>query len=550
MTTPQDITIELEPTVKVEGFALHDNSSTGDVMAITFTRISGGVITAQTTPDGHYEAKLTSGDYIAEVNHTTTESFVAVRYIRFTATSSLSVPPVGPIEFDLNLTKTLNNATIFGTVTDEGGSTIGTQLQFLVANLNAIENYVQSSSSGEYSASLHPGNYTIFAAHAGDVYLDVLTVSPDEQRMYDISLEKGYRIEGTLYIDAVPTEGVVTAESQENRARLTVETDELGRFELHLPKGKFNLSSQANAVERGISVKYSNTTETELDTDMIVTIQLDKVKSYNVNMFWDDSQKKMIRGNETVVYGITVTNTGNVDDTYEFEAEPEGWTFEFSPASISVEFGDTDNSAELEVRITSPPNALVEHEDLKITAKSTNSKITDLIFVEVDISPYRGVEISLSNETPVLNQTKLEYKFEILNSGNDVDEYIIMVANKMELESRGWKALINSSGTHGEVVNATISPNSMVTFGLELDVGFAVTDVKVLVYSEFDRGTDDVLAVPVSMPVIEMDRNDLEVDGDGLSLNPPDSLVSNILIVMIFVTIACVAAIFILRRKK
>jgi len=551
MVAPQDIGIQLEATVKVEGHVLYENNGIGENVSIAFERILGGLINTESSPDGRYEIYLSSGDYTAEVNHTTTELNGDLRYIRYLASLPLTVPLEGTITFDLNLTKVLNNATLYGIVFDSDNQTIGSLLEFYGLDNSAINTTFASDNNGEFSVSLHPGNYTLYTVHEDDVYLDTLMISPEKAIEKDIALEHGYRLEGILYRGLEPVEGNVTMEHQESGALLYVSTSSSGDFGLRLPGGEYNILFKTTIVERGMDVIYSNITHFELDVDQIIGMNLEKIKRYGVELYWDSAQKKKIYGNETVVYSIRLNNTGNEEDSYTLGGTPADWDFEFYPSAVSANFGDTDSSRIINVAITSPLNALVDHGELEISAHSENdSAISNSVVLEVDIFRYRGVELNLANETPMFAQNTVKYKFEVVNSGNDEDNYTVLIVNKPELESKGWNALINSSGNLVDRTNITISPNSKITLGLTIEIGFETSDVIILVYSNSDRGTDDILVISVSTPEIEMSKDDIDVEGEGLSLDPPDALASNILIIMIFITIATVIAIIMLRRKK
>jgi uncharacterized membrane protein len=237
-------------------------------------------------------------------------------------------------------------------------------------------------------------------------------------------------------------------------------------------------------------------------------------------------------------------------DGYDFMGEPGDWKFEFNPATVSMNYGASDSTRTVEVRITSPPSVLVGHEDVTISAMSQNSASQGSVIVYVDIHPYKGIELGLANETPVFNNTRMKYNVEILNTGNDDDNYTVLIVNRNDIESKGWKALFNASGVLEETATVTISPNTKSTVTIELEAGSGPTDMIVLAYSEDDRGTDDILTVQLSLPVLAIDGADLDVDGERLTLAAPDNLVANVLIVMVFVTVVTIAAILLLRRKK
>jgi uncharacterized repeat protein (TIGR01451 family) len=466
------------------------------------------------------------------------------------SSTGITVPINGTINIDLHMIRVLDNATIYGKVYDSNNITIAVNLEFSGTDDSAINATVLSQSDGDFTASLHPGNYTLYAVHGDDAILTNINVTAGEYTNTDIRLQKGYRLEGTLYKGSTPLSGNVTIVNRENRALIYAEADMTGKFTTRLPEARYGLSSRATFPERGIDVPYINITNIEFTDDKIVNIELKRADDNGVELYWNPSQMAKIHGNETVVYTITVNNTGNVPDGYSFTGEPASWNFEFNPSSVSMNFGDSDSSRTVDVSITSPPNALVKHEDLKITAHSQGSSAQGSVNVDVDIYQYRGIELSLGNETPVYNNSRMRYTVEIMNTGNDDDNYTLLIANKDEIELNGWKAYFNSSGNLTETMTLTISPNTKTTVEIELNAGSGALDLTILAYSAQDRGTDDILIVPLSLPGLLLDKSDIGVEGEGLGLEPPDNLAANALIVMIFATIVCIAAILLLRRKK
>jgi dolichyl-diphosphooligosaccharide--protein glycosyltransferase len=550
IASPSDIEFELEDSFNVVGRVLFENFNIGEELTVTFEKGTGGTANTSTTMEGDYEILLPSGDYLVEVNHTTSEGELMVKYIRYTASTDFTVQTGGTLILNLDLEKSPNNSTLYGKVFDSTGSTIAAALEFRGLEEGATDTSVQSLSNGDYTLSLHPGYYSIYSVHGEDAFLGTLRVALEENRNQDFNLQVGYKAEVTLYKDLEPVEGTVWIKEKEGNASLSISTDSLGFLEVQLPGGDYEFTSSASISERGIEVTYSNATKLELDGDTIFGIKLSKVKIHEVELFWDNSQRKKIHGNETVVYTIKVSNTGNVEDSYDLGGKPADWTFEFSPSSVSLNYGDSDNSRFVDVSITSPPDPLVKHEQLTIDALSQNSSTVKSLGVDVDIFAYKGIELGLANETPVFNNSVIEYRIEIMNTGNDDDNYTLLVANKDEIEHKGWKARFNSSGNITDTTSVTISPNTRITIGLSIEVGTEMTNVSIIAYSESDRGTDAVLTIPVSTPRVDITADDIGVDGEGLSLKPPDNLVVNILLIMVFITILSIAIIMLLRRRK
>ncbi|MCK5547432.1 MAG: hypothetical protein KAI64_00345, partial [Thermoplasmata archaeon] len=176
MLEPMDVNIELEAKVDVDGLVLYDDDSVGEELLITFTRDMGGTIATVANPGGDFDINLTPGNYSVEVNHSTMEVDETVRFIKYFASSSITVPPLDEFFFTIELDKALDNTSIQGTVVDAGGSTISAELNFYSIDDTAINTTLVSASNGKYSGSIHPGLYTIYAVHEGDVNMSTLEV--------------------------------------------------------------------------------------------------------------------------------------------------------------------------------------------------------------------------------------------------------------------------------------------------------------------------------------------------------------------------------------
>jgi dolichyl-diphosphooligosaccharide--protein glycosyltransferase len=550
LNAPANMEFELEGTEAVEGFVLYDGVSIGDMFEIVFEKSTGGSTSINASSSGHYMLTLPDGEYVAKVNHTRTETTDALRFVRYSSSTDFLVSEGGTLNLDMDLIRTLNNATITGKVYDSGNTTIAADLEFIAIDSSAINTTIRSETNGDFTMTIHPGNYTIYAVLGKDAYLGNVNAVAEENLRMDIRLLVGHRLEGTIYKDLVPVSGELSVENRSMGTRIIVKSDATGKFNVTLPTATYDITSRSTVLERGIQVPYANFTRVELSDDKIVKIELKKANNYNVEVSWDSSERRKIHGNETVVYKVTVRNTGNEPDSYVMAGEPGDWRFEFTPSVVSMNYGDSDSSRTVDVRITSPPNALVNHEPLIIHAKSMNSSAEGTVDVEIDIYPYLGIELSVSNETPVYNNSRMQYTVEILNTGNDDDNYTLLIANIDEIEMNGWKAYFNSSGVFTDSTTVTISPNTMTTIKIEIEAGHDIADLTILAYSEKDRGTDDVITIQLSLPQLLLGRSEVDVEGERLTLTPPDNLMANILIAMIFATIICIIALLVMRRKR
>ncbi len=157
----------------------------------------------------------------------------------------------------------------------------------------------------------------------------------------------------------------------------------------------------------------------------------------------DDNAKTVNRG-ETVIYNLTLNNTGNGKDTFVFEAvgTPTGWGVSFSPFEKELARGAT---YPVTMRIEVPYETEGKMHTISVNAISqgpTGAQSSIVTFTTVN--KYYELDIGVSPSKPQTGELGgvVDYTFTVNNLGNTVD-YVTVSVNSLD----GWQTSLGSTAS-------------------------------------------------------------------------------------------------------
>ena len=163
----------------------------------------------------------------------------------------------------------------------------------------------------------------------------------------------------------------------------------------------------------------------------------------------------------TLTYTVTVSNTGNVSDTYSLTvADNAGWLPSVSPTSLILSPGSSGNAT---LSVTVPDNAINFSED-NMTVTATGTGVSGSGSCIAQVTTFRGVSVSISPSSQSgANGATLTYTVTVNNTGNVSDTYSLTAT-----DSAGWSENVSptsltvsqfSSGT--ATLSVTIPSNAI-----------------------------------------------------------------------------------------
>lgn len=519
--------LNFEESTKITGLLRYKGTIVREALDIRFERTVGGTVTISTENTGRYEGYLLWGDYAVSVDHSTTEEEDdVVRYLKYTHMSALHIDQGEAQEiYDLQITKAFENSTASGTVTIDGVGAVA-QVQFIAVNPSAMNISVFSQPDGNYTVDMMPGQYTVYIHKQAGHYthLGEISVTYDTPIRYDIELVQGFRVSGVITFKN--GERQVTEVNFLGDGTMELLTDDQGRYELYLPPGDYLVQASTIVVEKGADVTYSATESILIDDVAAVNLELTKNIERKVKIEWDPDNRKEIPQGGSVTYTVTITNEGNVEDTFTMQGfgPSEDWEFEFTPEKVVLDYGDVGSSMTIDVTINTPANASVDHGTLTVTARSENSSSTlDNIPVFVDIEKIRGMGLILTTLPATYDGTHVNYELELTNEGNSEEKFVLEILNSEDLELVGWTAelqnpinLTYSSRLEGVEVDGNTTQKIVLRFTVKGST--TSTYATILSYEEDDRTTEKVLTVSALLPSFSLEVEDIVMSGRGVSL--------------------------------
>lgn len=181
---------------------------------------------------------------------------------------------------------------------------------------------------------------------------------------------------------------------------------------------------QVNATSRG---------NQSIKSTINVTVN-SKSPSYDFDFNCSETEKD-IYPKQSAWYYLSINNTGNVEDTYDFEilSDPNNWSISFDEDSIRV---DTNDTTTVRLIVTPPINAISGTYYLEINVTSHNiTESPQSLNLTARVVKVYGVDLSpncqVKDDCPL--STEVVFLFLVRNSGNSPDIIDLSIP-----QGQGW----------------------------------------------------------------------------------------------------------------
>ncbi len=554
---PFTLDMELHPKTNVTGRVFYNGSEHLTRLNISFLSESGELIDRVSTTVATYSVDLPPGRFVVEIDHPENATIDgSYKFVRYKFSETLLITEGLPEKtYNINLVRVFDNMTVSGTILHQGQG-VEAEATISADSQTAMDATFQSQSDGTFSLTLAPGQYSIYI-HKKEghlVFLGVFEIVHGEDREFEFELTESYRVSGTAsYRDGLRQKTYIYVLGEGSHG---LESDDNGYFEVYLPPSLYEIDAYTEDYEGEKLIRYSAVQNLDVSRNEVVSLKLEKEIVRNVDITWDPGQERKIGGGESVIYTITIENTGNVPDEFEMTGVPprDGWTFKFSPSKISLGTGEQAHGS-FEVTVTAPADALVEHGPVKILATSADdADKTDEVTVEIEIKQFWGIALEISSDVPIYDGTYLDILVNLTNSGNSPDSYFIEITNVQQIENEGWEVGVRnetSQHTAASLIGFEVPANSTSTFGLRLIPARKLLNqtVSITAHSHDNWGNDENIDIEVASPTTQVVGENMFAEGPNAHTEPLEDYVSYLLVGVI-VAVLVVALAYVRRRRR
>ncbi|MEE9197504.1 MAG: carboxypeptidase regulatory-like domain-containing protein [bacterium] len=526
LTGPVDFNTTFQSAATLRGQLRVTGETVTPDLSIAFTRVADGarVVVPSAGSDG-YSTILLPATYRVTAEWVGVDRLDGVsRFVRYTLDQTIVLTENGTA--DLLFARALDTRAVELRVL-LGGQLTSARVAFQAANETAINATVDAPAGAPFLVDLAPGAYHVYAFRdiGNSAALAELDVLPDGSTTLALPLEQGYRIFGVAILsDGSRRTTQLGFRSSVGSASFT--TDAQGGYEVYLPAGAYDLVALASRDEGGIAVDYRFEGGVDLGDSTLLNALLTRVNVRTLEVTWDSDQRALVAPGETFVYRITVTNTGNMADTFSFEGSPADWVFSFRPSRLSLPFG-TGTSAEVTVQITTPEDAKAPEGILTAVARSTTDpSVVSLETMFVDVLQFRGLTLDVGEDPPIFEAEALSYQIEVMNDGNGEDTFDLILTNPEVLAAQGWRAeLVFEGQTSPDNITGIVVPageSRPVTLRLQAEGRVSASTATFLAFSGQDDEVESKLDVAVGFPSLQIPPDQLRVEGKRVRLGPPE----------------------------
>ncbi len=548
------ITTDLAERLKTS--LTYDGSSfTHSGIEVLITASDGTQIAVTTNGLGEVTVFVPHGSYMITVDvHMIERTDLGQRFVTYIGGKATTVSSYTAI--NIALERYLDNSTMDMSLLDLNGLSVSGAVTLTATNETAVSTEV-SIASGGTTLDLAPGDYSIYAVRTGgtESYLGNITVLPYVSASYDLQLEASVLFKGqTVYYDKARS---ATVQMNDGNIDHVFESDSAGNFAVYLPTGTYAVDYSAVGTENGISVTYFTSTEMELETSRVVSVEIPKIETRRITIEYDGDVPTIAPGGKAV-YTVTIENLGNVPETGVLTSVVTTYDLTFSQDTVELGYG-TANTAYVTVTVKTPEDVGVSHTAAYVSVRAVDdNSVADQVALNFDVTPIYEVSLSVNDGEPTDGQN-YTYDVTIANDGNDGDTFRLSITNLDQLSALGWQVTILDEDW------VTIDQMSLDSGKVgEIKVVFTPTgrdnpspNAELVLMAASDGDTTKYASLSLLPNMVELDiEGGVSVTGDDLYLS--DSSLPTITLIMAGIAVAMMTMVILMsisrgvfsRRKK
>jgi len=449
--------------------------------------------------EGEYDTVLPEGVYDLDLKFTAIDED---RYYLYTHESEANLSSEKVL--DLNVERELRKVDIDFSVLKDGSPT-SADIGFHANSPSAVSESVTGESG---TVALAPGDYTVYANADGDVHLGTLTVEPFEEDSIEIKLEAGESLMGQF--KASGSSVSVDATISDGDARMPLDNDADGSFNLPLPQGYYDISAETSVTERGVSVAYDLERSVALNQAENLEMEMDRDDQRSITLTHGE-QLRTVDAGKSFTFALEVKNTGNTMETVTLESN--GWDMAFDANDFDLQFGKSDTKSVV-VTVTAPKDAAVDHDPVKVEARGDDGRLLGSTTLSTEVNPWSAVDLSFK-EAKKASGDSYDYAVTLKNDGN-VRETFDLSVNSASLEDAGWQVSIMDSG------GSVISSKELAAFQEE-ELTIRLTpmpgetqSVPQLTMTASSAETSDSVSFTGNLPNVHLPADKVDVGGDAV----------------------------------
>ncbi|MEM4292836.1 MAG: carboxypeptidase regulatory-like domain-containing protein [Thermoplasmata archaeon] len=420
--------------------------------------------------------------------------------------------------------KEIRSGLVAGNVVYEGQRLLAGYVEF-VSEMTG-QKYTAEIVNSSFRIELPADTYNIYA-YAKDYAMEYVNTTrflmkemPENQ--LTISLVKGYRVNVNIATNA-SGEKTLRITSADWKYDISTPASALS---LLLPGGEYKFRGSYFGYENGMRVEYAEEKTVNIyNTTTAVYLQPEKVVIRAIEVSWNEIEHAVMKQNETRVFSLILRNNGNVEDKITLTGAPADWKFNFSETNILLGYGPGNNTRRIEVYVTTPVDAKVNHPPVIITALSMfNSSVSSSTQIRIEVQDNRSCSFLEATNYKFENGS-LAFDFQVKNTGNTPDTFALKIINDREIAALGWTPKIYVG--EREVTNTSeIEPGSTTTLTLKLIPGENAVPiasrvaVKLYAISETKKGEIATVEYSIPVSVFTINPDEFSAGGERISMKP------------------------------